>query len=214
MASAARVITRLAVLHAALDRCTICPKMVRPTVHGPAIATRILVVGQAPGPHEGAIGRPFAWTAGKTLFRWLAGPTGADENAIRERIYFAAVARCFPGKAKGGGDRKPDPQEILDCRPFLAGEMMILKPELVIPVGSLAIAEVLGHTGKLDAIIGQTKRATYHGVSVDVIPLPHPSGASTWHRMEPGLTLLGKALAALGRHPTILAAFGTTKPSP
>lgn len=201
------MIEPLRVLHFALSRCTKCPKMVRPVVHGPAILSPILVIGQAPGPREGALGRPFAWTAGKTLFRWLATPTGADEKTIRERVYFSAVARCFPGKAKGGGDRKPDPTEIAACRPWLARETELLQPELVIPVGSLAIAEVLGHTGKLDAIIGAKKRARYHGVDVDVIPLPHPSGASTWHRVEPGLSLLRRALGLLGEHPTVRRSF-------
>lgn len=201
-------VEKLRVLHSELARCTRCPKMVRPVVHGPAIETPIFVLGQAPGPREGALGRPFAWTAGKTLFRWLAEPTGADEATIRQRVYFAAVARCFPGKAKGGGDRKPDPIEIAACKPWLERETTLLRPELLIPVGSLAIAEVLGHTGKLDQIIGTKKRARYHGVDVDVIPLPHPSGASTWHRVEPGITLLRRALGLLGTHAAIRSQFG------
>jgi uracil-DNA glycosylase len=44
-------------------------------------------------------------------------------------------------------------------------------------------------------------------VAVDVIPLPHPSGASTWFKVEPGKTLLGEALARLGAHPEIRKAF-------
>src|SRR5690349_2936141 len=118
--------------------------MIGPVVHGPAIETPVMLIGQAPGPHEGKHGRPFAWTAGKTLFRWFAEATGADEATIRERVYFAAVARCFPGKAKGGGDRRPNPTEIESCKRFLSRETQILKPKLVIPVGTLAIAEVLG----------------------------------------------------------------------
>jgi uracil-DNA glycosylase len=181
--------------------------MVRPVVHGPAIPSRILIVGQAPGPREGSFGRPFAWTAGKTLFGWLHGAIGADEATVRERVYFSAVARCFPGKAKGGGDRKPDETEILACRKWLQAEAEILAPELVLPVGGLAIAQVLGHAGKLDAIVGTKKRATWHGVACDVIALPHPSGASTWHRTEPGKTLLARALRLVGEHPSVKATF-------
>ncbi|MEO5969899.1 MAG: uracil-DNA glycosylase family protein [Bdellovibrionia bacterium] len=48
-----------------------CPKMVGPPVHGAVIATPIFLIGQAPGPREGKLGRPFAYTAGKTLFRWF-----------------------------------------------------------------------------------------------------------------------------------------------
>ena len=128
------------------------------------------------------------------------------EDDFRAYIYIAAVARCFPGKANGGGDRKPDPGEIASCRTYLEREVAILRPELVIPVGSLAITEVLGKEAggkKLDTLIGRVMKAQFHGVDVDVVPLPHPSGASPWHKMEPGKTLLGQALAQVKRHPAM-----------
>jgi uracil-DNA glycosylase len=201
------VVRKLKVLHRELDECQACSDMIGPVVHGPAIETKVLLVGQAPGPREGSFGRPFAWTAGRTLFRWLEEATGAPEERARERIYFAAVARCFPGKAKGGGDRRPNPEEIVRCRTFLEREVAILQPDLVIAVGTLAIAEVLGHTGPLVDVVGTVKKATYHGRKVDVIALPHPSGASTWHRTEPGKTLLAKALRALARHRAVREAL-------
>ncbi len=205
---------RLKVLHTELDACRACPDMIGPVVHGPAIASRVLLVGQAPGPREGSFGKPFAWTAGKTLFRWLEEATGASEEVVRDKIYFAAVARCFPGKAKGGGDRRPSPDEVGRCRTFLEREVEILAPSLVVPVGTLAISEVLGHTGPLVDVVGRSTKATYHGRDVDVIALPHPSGASTWHRVEPGKTLLARALAILTKHPAIVAALGERRPSP
>ncbi len=206
-AGATRRAQQLRALHVTLDACTRCPLMIGPVVHGPAVASPVLLVGQAPGPREGGFGRPFAWTAGRTLFRWLESATGADEARVRERIYFAAVARCFPGKAKGGGDRKPSPEEIANCRPYLAQETSILQPRLVIPVGTMAIAEVLGHSGRLVEIVGATRRTSYHGVDVDVIGLPHPSGASTWHRTEPGIGLLASALELIGAHPAVADAL-------
>jgi uracil-DNA glycosylase len=206
------VVRKLKVLHAELDACSACSGMIGPVVHGPAIDTRVLLVGQAPGIHEGSRMKPFAWTAGKTLFRWLEQATGADEETIREAVYFSAVARCFPGKAKGGGgDRVPSPAEIISCRPFLAGETRILKPELLLPVGSLAISEVLGRKGPLVDVIGSQQRVRYHGVECDMIALPHPSGASTWHRMEPGTSLLAGALALVADHPAMRAALKTTR---
>ncbi len=201
------VIGRLRRLHTTMDRCTLCPAMIGPVVHGPPIASDVLLVGQAPGPREGSFGRPFAWTAGRTLFKWLALATGADEDHVRARIYFAAVARCFPGKAAGGGDRRPAPEEIDNCRTYLAAEVEILQPKLVIPVGTLAIAQVLGHTGRLVDVIGTARRTDYLGAATDVIALPHPSGASTWHRTEPGQTLLGDALHLLADHPAMRAAL-------
>ena len=199
-------LVRLRALHDELSGCRLCPKMIGPVVHGPPVLSKVILVGQAPGPREGSFGRPFAWTAGKTLFRWFEESMGIDEAAFRERVYIAAVARCFPGKASGGGDRKPDSEEIARCRPFLGGEVEILKPDLVLAVGSLAITEVLGKEAvgkKLDTLVGRDLRARWLGHEVDVVPLPHPSGASPWHKMEPGKTLLGKALALVKRHPAM-----------
>lgn len=199
-------IVRLRTLHGELDGCRACPKMIGPVVHGAPVLSKVILVGQAPGPREGSFGRPFAWTAGRTLFRWFEESMGIGEDDFRARVYIAAVARCFPGKANGGGDRKPDFEEIARCRTFLEREVQILKPSLILAVGQLAITEVLGKEAvgkKLDTLVGRVIKTTWHGVEVDVVPLPHPSGASPWHKMEPGKTLLGKALGMVRRHPAM-----------
>jgi uracil-DNA glycosylase len=200
--------TKLLALHAELSACRACPAVVGTPVHPAAVPSRILLVGQAPGPREAGFGRPFAWTAGKTLFGWFASVLGADEDEVRRKIYLSAVSRCFPGKAPGGGDRRPDSEEIARCRHWLRAEVELLKPRLIVPVGTLAIAEVMGHQGGLAEVIGTQRRMRFEGRLADVIPLPHPSGASTWHRMEPGKTLLGRALARLAAHPEVRRAFG------
>lgn len=187
-----------------LTRCEKCPAMHKPVVVGRPVASRIILVGQAPGVKEPVLGRPFAWTAGKTLFRWLDQALGWDEETVRDRIYFAAVCRCFPGKNPKGGDRVPDEREIENCDSWLSREFEILQPELVIPVGKLAISRFLEFSALAD-VIGHKWDITHAGVSTEIIPLPHPSGASTWHRMEPGKTLLGKSLALLGKHPAFRA---------
>jgi uracil-DNA glycosylase len=183
------------------------PRGFGPPVHGAAVPSRIFLLGQAPGPHEARFGRPFAWTAGKTLFRWLGEATGADEETIRDRVYISAVVRCFPGKAKGGGDRVPTPDECEAWRGFIRREVEILAPRLLIPVGRLAIAEALGHEGPIAAVVGKRLESQFHGVDVDVIPLPHPSGASTWFKMEPGRSLLADALRLIAAHPEVECAF-------
>jgi uracil-DNA glycosylase len=206
--------TRLTLLHRELEACRACPNMIGPVVHGPPLMSRILLVGQAPGPHEGSLGRPFAWTAGKTLFRWMERALGVPEDVWRSRVYMSAVARCFPGKARGGGDRKPDPTEIARCRTHLEREVEILGPKLILPVGTLAIEQVLGHKGPLAEVVGTTVRARFHGVIADILCLPHPSGASTWHKTEPGISLLAKALDLLAAHPEIERAFGPNRSAP
>jgi uracil-DNA glycosylase len=165
--------------------------------------SEVLLIGQAPGDKEPVLGRPFAWTAGKTLFRWFQESCGLSEGEFRQQIYMAAVCRCFPGKNPKGGDRVPSDEEIRTCSKWLRAEMDILQPKLVIPVGRLAISQFLP-AEKLENIIGQQWQMTRDGCHFTLIPLPHPSGASTWHRTEPGKTLLQKALRLISNHPAFL----------
>lgn len=174
--------------------------MIGPVVTGLPVLSPVMLIGQAPGVREGPAGKPFAWTAGKTMFSWFAS-AGLGEEQFRQRVYMAAVCRCFPGKAaKGGGDRVPSPVEIDRCSRHLHAELQLLRPRLVIPVGKLAIAQVAPAADQLAGIVGTRQRGELAGVAFDIIALPHPSGASTWHRMEPGKTLLLRALAELSRH--------------
>ncbi|MFI5336712.1 MAG: uracil-DNA glycosylase family protein [Opitutales bacterium] len=187
---------------ARLRACRLCPHMHRPVVVGRPVASRILLIGQAPGDKEPKLGRPFAWTAGKTLFKWFHEALGWTEDEVRDRIYFAAVCRCFPGKKEGGGDRVPDEEEIARCSRWLEAEMALLRPQLVLPVGKLAITRFLP-PAPLNDLIGKSFRLDGPGRAADCIPLPHPSGASPWHRMEPGKTLLRRALALVAAHPAV-----------
>lgn len=184
---------------AELRRCRRCPSMNRPVVVGSATVSPVLLVGQAPGDKEPVLGRPFAWTAGKELFKWFA-PLGVDEAEFRAGVYMAAVCRCFPGKNPNGGDRVPAPDEIARCRPWLERELELLRPQLVIPVGKLAIEQFLPSRPLIDQI-GKAYAIRRGKLAMDVIPLPHPSGASPWPRIEPGKTLTQAALREIGRHP-------------
>jgi uracil-DNA glycosylase len=173
-------------------------------VSGGAVLSDVMLIGQAPGPREPVLQRPFAHTAGKTLFRWFEEFCGLSESTVRSTIYFAAVCRCFPGKTSGGGDRVPAPDEIRNCSSWMNNEIKILRPQLVIPVGRLAIAQFIDCT-KLDEVIGRQFRAGRAQHSFDLIPLPHPSGASPWHKVLPGKKLLESALKLVARHPAIRA---------
>jgi uracil-DNA glycosylase len=66
----------LAELQSALQQCHDCPQMTGPPVHGEPLASAVLLLGQAPGTREIEQGRPFCWTAGKTLFRWFKTEPG------------------------------------------------------------------------------------------------------------------------------------------
>ena len=171
-------------------------------VSGGAIVSDVMIIGQAPGPREPVLKRPFAHTAGKTLFRWFQDFCGMNEAAVRSRIYFAAVCRCFPGKNSGGTDRVPAPDEIRNCSSWMDNEINILRPRLIIPVGRLAIMQFVD-CSKLEKVIGRKFRVQHAGHSFDVIPLPHPSGASPWHKIAPGKELLRRALKLISRHSAI-----------
>ncbi|MFL5785918.1 MAG: uracil-DNA glycosylase family protein, partial [Bacteriovoracaceae bacterium] len=75
-------------LHKKLRACRECPNMCGTPVHGETTPSKILLIGQAPGPHEADRGKPFAYTAGKTLFKWLNEATDLEEEELRSLIYF------------------------------------------------------------------------------------------------------------------------------
>jgi uracil-DNA glycosylase len=185
----------------ALYACRKCPKMQSNPISGGPILSRVILVGQAPGVKEPVLGRPFAWTAGKAMFKWFEQETGVTETNFRRTVYMAAVCRCFPGKNSQGGDRVPSKEEVARCSTWLRAEINILQPGLVIAIGKLAIGQFLDELPMLTELVGKTIGVEKFGATFDLIPLPHPSGASPWHRIEPGKTLTKQALALITNHP-------------
>lgn len=183
---------------AALRQCRQCPDMHPPSIVGQPVCSPVMILGQAPGRHEGELGRPFAWTAGRTMFQWFAR-IGLPEEEFRQRVYMAAVCRCFPGPHPKGGDRVPSRAEIERCHAWLAAEVAILTPRLLVPVGRLAISQVMP-VDNLAEVVGRQHRVRLAGHELDAIPLPHPSGVSTWHRTAPGKDLLDTALGLIAGH--------------
>lgn len=150
--------------------------------------TKVLLVGQAPGSTEVTTGLPFTGPAGKRLMRWFE-----QADLLRNEVFLSALCRCFPGKAKGGGDLAPSRTMILNCRPHLLRELDLLRPQVVAPVGGLAIKELLGMK-RLSEAVGET----FVRDGIVYVPLPHPSGASTWLNDPKNKERLTRALAALG----------------
>jgi len=192
-----------------LYACRACPNVIGAPVTGAVRNTRVMLVGQAPGPHEAEHAKPFAYTAGKRMFAWFADSLGIPEDEFRKRVYIAAVIRCFPGRdAKAGGDRVPDSDEIMRCGEHLDREIALLAPRLVIAVGTLASAQLVGVAQLKDAV-GRVHRAKRAGRSFDVVVLPHPSGRSTWLNKPENAELLRRSLELIRNHP---AARAFTKP--
>ena len=186
---------------AALDACRACghadPGVV--PILSLARSPKVMLVGQAPGQVETSASerRAFAGRAGKTMFRWLAG-IGVDEPTFRARVYIAAVTRCYPGPSPSGrGDRVPSRYEQEQCSRWLEAELRIIKPKLLIPVGKLAMEKFLP-SAPLDTLIGKVHEVEHAGGCSRVIPLPHPSGASSWVNAPEHRLLLERALAHIG----------------
>lgn len=183
----------LARLHSRIRACRRCElagylERARPIVAG-SIRDRIAIVGQAPGAVELTTGMPFSGRSGAELRRWLA-IAGIPDDRLP---YRTAITKCFPGKSPtGSGDRRPSPAEIALCRPWLEQELALLRPDVILLVGGLAIDRFWGRV-RLEAAIGRSKARD----GVTFIPLPHPSGASRWLNDPAHRELLRRGLAHL-----------------
>jgi len=177
-------------------------------VTGAVPNAKILLIGQAPGPREVVEKRPFAFTAGRRMFRWFE-ELGIPEEEFRRRVYIGAVIRCFPGRdPKNGGDRVPDESEIANCGVHLDREIAILRPKLVIAVGTLAARQLVG-IAELKNAVGVLHRARRAGRDFDVVVLPHPSGRSTWLNKPENAALLLRSLKLIREHPAFAKTFAS-----
>jgi uracil-DNA glycosylase len=177
---------------AACRRCTFDDPAVLPVISSARDPVAMLV-GQAPGKTEVIDRRPFAGRAGRTLFRWFSS-IGIDEQVARRRIYIAAITRCFPGSSPSGrGDRVPSPFQVANCSAWLDAEIAMIRPAVIIPVGRLAIERFLGG-GLLSDLIGRAHRLRDLPGAPVAIPLPHPSGASSWIHTPGHMELVGRSL--------------------
>ncbi len=164
-----------------------------PVFSGPPDA-RLMLIGQAPGVTEAQARRPFNGEAGRRLFRWLTR-AGWDEGTFRRTCYMTAVTKCFPGRnPKGDGDRVPSAAERALCRPWLAAELRLVNPQVVVPVGALAIRLFYPPDVRLDEVIGTS---TIDAEGRIIVPLPHPSGASRWHSDPANLGRIERAIYEL-----------------
>jgi uracil-DNA glycosylase len=156
--------------------CRACVEAGYPLESLPVIAPgegqRAYLFGQAPGIVEGEERRPWRGRAGQTLRRWLA----MDEDEFYGTFYCASVTRCYPGKpASGRGDRTPTPVEQRLCAFWRDQELRLMRPRLIVTVGGLAARSLLGVKS-----VSECVGVRYELGDAVAIPLPHPSGASSW----------------------------------
>ncbi len=197
--------TRLETLHTEIAQCRRCVEAGFFAEHSGIVVNvppnlaqspRTMLVGQAPASALRSKGRPFSGQAGRVLFGWLA-QAGWPEEDFRDRCYFTAITKCYPGPAKGGvgkGDRLPTPREQALCQPFLLREIALIQPELIITVGRLSMTHFLGKVDFTETI-GQA----YEREGRIILPLPHPSGVSRWNNAPDNQARVRQALAILGQ---------------
>lgn len=141
---------------------------------------------------------PHDWPS---LNLWLH-QIGLTNKLIKENFLYTALVDYFPG-SQNGSHVVPSKEEIEKERKRLRNSIVNFSPELVIPVGRLSISYCLNDTiSVLENYIGNKYKVDPYlllGFEVAVIPLPHPSGASTWRHNEKNKKLLLKALRLIKR---------------
>ena len=200
MTDSAGRLAGLADLHARLHGCCLCLNagydIFPRAIFSGGMGAHLMIIGQAPGITEKEAGRPFNAGSGTRLFQWLAA-AGIEAGWFRRTQYMTSVTKCYPGRAKSGsGDRVPTRLEQRLCRPYLDAEISLVNPDLILPVGRLAINLFYPAHLALEQVIGTQKQVAGRWV----IPLPHPSGASRWHQSEHNRRLVQQALMLLKEH--------------
>ncbi|GHO55267.1 uracil-DNA glycosylase family protein [Ktedonobacter robiniae] len=137
----------LQVLQTQIKACRHCQEAgyipcAQPIVSG-RVADQVFVIGQAPGHRSVANNKPWSGPAGLLLQRWLE-QAGFPAGYLYEHAYLSSLTHCDPGKnPRGNGDRKPSRQETELCRPFLDAELRLVRPRVVLLVGTMAIETFL-----------------------------------------------------------------------
>jgi uracil-DNA glycosylase len=183
--------------------CRACVEAGYPLESLPVIAPgegqHAYLFGQAPGIVEGQERRPWRGRAGRTLRGWLE----LEEDEFYATFYCASVTRCDPGRAPSGrGDRTPTPAEQRLCEFWCDQELNLLRPRLIVTVGGLAARRLLGVRS-----VSESVGVRYELGDAVAVPLPHPSGASSWlnvpenrARVKGAVALIRAELARLERN--------------
>lgn len=123
----------------------------------------LLFIGEAPGRNEDLKGEPFVGAAGKLLDELLA-----SIGLHRSEVYIANVLKCRPP-----GNRDPLSAEIETCTPFLAEQVRIIDPKVVVTLGNFATRCILD----TERGITQLRGRLYEVAGRRVVPIYHPAAA-------------------------------------
>jgi uracil-DNA glycosylase len=153
------------------SKCTKCQSLAysrKNVVFGTgSLNSEILFIGEAPGAEEDATGRPFVGKAGELLTRIIQAM-----GLSRETVFIANVLKCRPDTpGKSSGNRKPSPIEMATCLPYLQEQIAIIRPKVMVALGSTAIEGLLRTPVQVTRMRGQW--FDFHGIPV--MPTYHPA---------------------------------------
>lgn len=154
-------------LHEVMVRCTRCDLFQSRTQVVPgagAADAGLLFVGEAPGASEDREGVPFVGRSGRLLDDMLEA-AGIE----RDRIFIANTVRCRPPQ-----NRNPRAREIRACAGWMAEQIRLIEPVLVVPLGRFALQHFVPK-GKITQIQATLQQADYGGRPLRIFPLLHPS---------------------------------------
>ncbi len=162
---------RLEALRSMVLPCTLCPSLAATRAHvvfgeGNPHA-ELMFVGEAPGADEDLEGRPFAGEAGALLDKMLVAM-----GLSRELIYMSSVLKCRPDvPADEPGSRPPTPAELARCAPYLAAQIAIIQPKVIVALGAGAMSALFGTTQPMGKL--RSHWLALHGIPV--MPTFHPT---------------------------------------
>lgn len=136
---------------------------------------RVMFVGEGPGCEEDRRGEPFVGRAGELLDRILES-IGLSRGAV----FIGNVVKCRPMKdprtpALRGNDRPPTADEAASCRPYLADQIRIVAPRVIVALGAVAARALLGSDEPIGRIRGQWREYRDGGLVVKLLPTYHPA---------------------------------------
>ncbi|MBN1497023.1 MAG: uracil-DNA glycosylase [Spirochaetes bacterium] len=150
------------------DKCRLCTTRTR-TVFGEGNPdAEVLFIGEGPGKQEDITGRPFVGRAGELLTRIIEFGMGVP----RSEVYIANLVKCRPTVDMNlMRDRPPDPDELQACVPYLMAQIDIIRPRVIVALGSPSSKFLLATTSGITRIRGRW--GEYRGIPV--MPTYHPS---------------------------------------
>jgi DNA polymerase len=145
----------------ACTRCSLCRGRSRVVFGEGDPTTELLFVGEGPGAEEDEQGRPFVGRAGQLLSQILSA-AGVE----RDRVYITNVVKCRPP-----GNRVPTMEEMMACDPFLQTQIALIRPKLLVCLGSTPTKWIL----KTQESIGKLRGRWFPWRGISVMPMYHPS---------------------------------------